>query len=389
MNKKKNKVLLAFFIALHAVWMMFITYIWLNMPYSYESESKIMTFTSIFKNVLLDLEDKPSRDSFLFVNVSYDKMLIPHYDADGFEAGKIAVTDRAPIIKFLETINKEYDYKFIILDIFFEDSTSYDSSLQVQINKSKGLILPYHLDDGDTILKSYVKGWKGLADYDTDYGTFLKYRYLQKDSFQTVPLQLYEKFNHGYLHKTGPFYTSEGHLALNAVSLDLPIRSYDIFSNDSSGYSSVHLCELLNTPPEFIRTLTKNKIIVIGDFLDRDIHPTLYGNTPGPLIQLNAYLTLVSGNHFLRWPILLFMFVNYVLISWFLFTGEILLNNKFINKIRKGSFGIPYDFIKYVFFLILMNLFGYLFFNIHLNVLIIGIYIVVVERVITFVKTKF
>ena len=385
---KKNKFLFTVIIIFHALWMMFISYLWLNMPYSYDWESNMVVGTNLLKNVILGIEDKPDKNDLLFVNVSYDKMLIPRYDNDGFESGKIAITDRAAILKFLQTINSDPNYKFIILDLFFEDSTTLDSALQAQVLKSKNLILPYHLDGGKTSLKNNIKGWTGLADYDADFGTFLKYTYLQRDTFHTVPLLLYQKYNNGYLHKTGPFYTSNGHLALNALTLDFPVRTYDIFTNDSIGYNSVHLCDLANLPPAFIKELTKNKIIVIGDFMEKDIHPTLYGNIAGPLIQLNAYLALVNNDHLLTWPLLIFIFVNYFMISWSLFSGNVLITNKWLKKIQDSKMGgLFYDFIKYAFFLILINIFGYLIFDVHLNVLIMGIYIVIVEYLITWIHS--
>lgn len=334
------------------------------------------------------MEEKPSVDSLLFVNVSYDKMLVPRYDSEGFESGKLAVTDRTSLIRFLEIVNANPNHKFIILDLFFEDSTSYDSLLQAQILKSSGLILPYHFDGGETHLKSHISGWSGLADYDSDFGTFLKYTYLQRDTSRTVPLLLYEKYHQGYLKKSGPFYTSKGSLALNSLALDFPVRTYNIFTGDTLGYSSVHLCELINLPPPFIKKLTQNKIIVVGDFLDKDIHPTLYGNTAGPLIQLNAYLALVNGDHLLSWPLLIFLFVNYLIISWFLFSEEVFLKSKWLEKLKNSKMGgVIFDFLKYAFFLILINIFSYLLFDIHLNVLLIGVYIVAVEYIITWIKS--
>ena len=117
--------------------MMFLSYLWVNLPYSYESESKIMAFTNILKNIVLGAQDKPSRDSLLFVNISYDKMLIPRYDDEGFASGNVAITDRLALAKFLETINSDKQYRFIILDVFFEDSTSFDSALQAQVKISR------------------------------------------------------------------------------------------------------------------------------------------------------------------------------------------------------------------------------------------------------------
>jgi len=346
-----------------------------------------MTVTNILKNVVLGAEKKPHKDSLLFVNVSYDKMLIPRYDSEGFESGNVAITDRVALTRFLEAINSNQQYRLIILDIFFVDSTSHDSMLQVQVKKSKALILPYHFDGGETRLESHIQGWSGLADYNADFGTFLKYSYLQNDTSCTVPLVLYEKLNKGYLHKSGPFYTSAGNLALNALALDFSVRSYDVFTNDDSGYNSVHLCEVVNTPQAFINTLTKNKIIVIGDFLDHDIHPTLYGNIAGPLIQLNAYLALVNGDHLLLWPLLIFIFCCYFIISGFLFSDTVFISAQWLEKLKKSKWGgVVFDFLKYAFILVLINIFSYLLFDVHLNVLIMGVYIVMVEYVISWTK---
>lgn len=369
--------------------MMFLSYLWLNLPYSYESESKIMAFTNILKNVVLGVQEKPSKDSLLFVNISYDKMLIPRYDSEGFASGNVAITDRVALTRFLKVINSSHHHRFIILDVFFEDSTANDSMLQVQVKNCKSLILPYHLDGGQTRQKSYIRGWSGLADYDADFGTFLKYSFLQQDTFRTVPLALYEKFNNGYLQKFGPFYTSQGHLALNALTLDFSVRSYDVFSNDGTGYSSIHLCELMAAPPSFIQDLVKNKIIVVGDFTDRDLHPTLYGTIAGPLIQINAYLALVNGDHLLTWPLLIFIFCCYWIISWYLFSDLVLVHHPWIEKIKKSKWGgVIFDFLKYASILIVINIFSYLFFDVHLNVLIMGVYIVMVEYLISWVRQK-
>jgi hypothetical protein len=389
MSGRKNKILFGVVLGIHALWMLFISYLWLNTPFSYESEAQIMSVTNIFKNVILGIQDKPSKDSLLFVNVSYDKMLVPRYDNDGFESGKIAITDRVALIKFLETISSKPEYRFVILDVFFEDSTSCDSTLQALVSRNPGLILPYHFDGGDTPMSSKINGWKGLADYTTDFGTFLKYSYLQKDTCRTVPLMLYEKYDQGNFHKHGWFYTSSGHLALNSLVLDLPLRAYDVFTDDTSGYSSVHLCELVNLPPSFIQQMVKNKIVVIGDFLDRDIHPSLYGNTPGPLIQLDAYLALKYGDHILPWTLLFLLFISYYIISWFLFSENSLIQNKRLDRWKASKIGgVFFDLFKYAFFLVLINIGSYLFFDVHLNVLILSLYIILIEYVVVWIRAR-
>jgi len=379
---KKSKFIFSLLICFHALWMIFLTYIWVNQPYSYGSETSIMTATSIVKNIVLGVQKKPSKDSVLFINISYDKMLVPRFDAEGFESGKIAITDRNTLAKFFEISALNPNYKGILLDYFSEDSTSLDSALQAQLDKHRMLIMPYHYDGGTKKLESNFKGWTGLADYTTDFGKFLKYTYIQKDSSRTVPLELYRKLYKSDIKKTGPFYTSQNRLALNAVSLDFPIRTYDIFTNDSMGYPSVHLCELINLPPPFIHELTKGKLIIIGDFLDRDIHETLYGSIAGPLIHYNGYLALVNGDHLISWYLLLFLFFNYALLSYFLFSDTLLFRHRWLKIIQESKFGgVVLDFVKYAMVLLMINVFSYILFNIHLNVLLLGLYVLAIDYI--------
>ena len=85
---------------------------------------------------------------------------------------------------------------------------------------------------------------------------------------------------------------------------------------------------------------------------------------------------------------LIFLFLNYLIISWFLFSGDVFITNKWLDKLKKSKMGgVIYDFLKYAFFLILINIFSYLLFDIHLNVLLIGVYIVAIEYIITWIKS--
>ena len=47
----------------HTLALIWATYYWLNLPYTYENEGKIISWSSIIKNIVLGLEDKPANPS--------------------------------------------------------------------------------------------------------------------------------------------------------------------------------------------------------------------------------------------------------------------------------------------------------------------------------------
>lgn len=381
----------------HGILMLFIAYWWLNLPHGWEDESKFVQAMGITKNIALHQRDLTiSKDSVVFINVSYDKIMFDRLDENGVPDGQEAITDRQKLAELLHFLGTEVKTRFVILDIVMEAETPYDSVLQSAITKVPHIILPYHYDkpyylrtDSSQKMQDKFQAWKGLADYTSDFGAFFKYTYLQKGD-ATVPLRLADSLNGLYIRKWGPFYYSNKGLCLNSCILDHPINQYQIFTDDTLGYPSLDLHDFVSVPPplrkDLFGSLFQNRMVVIGDFLDRDIHQTIYGNMAGPLIQLNAYLEFKNGIHELPLMLILMLWVIFSYISYLVFEGNPMDRIVFWQRLKAGPFSIFISVLEYATLLILSSFIFYFMFGKHLNLLILALYLTLLENGIKLVK---
>jgi len=77
-------------------------------------------------------------------------------------------------------------------------------------------------------------------------------------------------------------YFLNNHLSFNTIVIDFRVRYYDIQEGKSATpYPYVNLGEFLSLPDSIISQTIKDKIIVMGDLQDRDIHKIILGTMPG------------------------------------------------------------------------------------------------------------
>lgn len=132
---------------------------------------------------------------------------------------------------------------------------------------------------------------------------------------------------------------------------------------------------------ELIYPLTKNRIVFVGDFEDRDIHETIYGDTPGPIILLDAFLALESGDNLLRPIFLVLLLFLYTLISYLTFAQRTIYGSilqKLANRTKATFFE---SLTIYLVYFAVISIFSYFFFNIHIGVLILAFYMYFIEKV--------
>ena len=352
---------------------------WLNLPFTYDNESTIISTVSIVKNIFFNIEDKPSKNDFLLINVSYQKTLIPKLDAYGFEIGNEAITDRASLASLFEKLSLHNNHRYLVFDVFLDQPSPADSLVLYYAKKTKNIVLPYHRQDGE-FLKPVLPLPQALSDYDSDFGDFIKYSYLQYDTCQTIALKMYLDLHGGTYIKRGLLYSKNGQGVLNSFITEFPIRQHDIFREDTLGYNSIHIANFLALPISFIKDMVKNKIVVVGDFLEADLHQTIYGSNAGPLIHLNAYLNLRDNKNSVSVWFYLYMLISYLAFSFFLFKKTSVSTLKWVDKIQRSKLGgFVFDYLKYALFLLVMSVISYLIFGIHLNILILSLYFSIAE----------
>lgn len=383
MSDKKTFKQRFWLVTVHALVLFAFFWYWLTFSISWEADSRIIQFCGWIKNIVFN-DEQPDPEKYVFVDVSTDKMLIEQYDADGIPDGVWPIVNRKHLTTLLDALAAKNAHRYIILDIFLEDSTAEDSALQASMYKIKRCIQPYHFDGKTIPLHSRFKLEEGLADYDQDFGNFFKYKYLQHDTCRNVPLVMYENLYKEKMTKFAGLYFLDGTIVMNSFALDLRIRQYNLANRqfnaateDSVLYNCIPLYTLGMLPPPLLGELAekfKDKIIVIGDFYDRDIHQTSYGPTAGPLIQLNAFLALESGDIRLHWygVVVLFGFI-WMLCYWMPF-----LDNPesipLFARYRRGRLSPFFQVIQYSLILGLFSIVYYMITGIYLNSMILGLY---------------
>ena len=376
---------------LHALFLVAATLWLLQQNYTYGDERFVIRWSSIIKKMIFNLDNKPPRNDLLFINTSYDNMLIERLDDDGFEIGNQVITDREKLSRLFEIMkNSNSNHKYVICDIFFKDPSPYDSALDENLINLKNIIIPYHLGSDNKVQDPIFNINKGFSDYNIIEGSFLKYSLMQMDSLPSLPLKMYmDLYNASFISK-GIISMMNGKPAFNTIIIDFKVRYYDINEDLSpEPYPYVNLGEFVSLPDSVISNTIKDRIVIIGDLQDRDMHQTLVGNMPGAIILLNIFLTLKESENLIKPLFLFILFITYFLISLDVFSDKTILERKYIKKLsqhRIGKFFVR--LLKYIFYLIIASVIIYILYNIHINILIIAIYFKLIDSLLIKLRNR-
>lgn len=403
----KKRILLIIITVINAFLMLLLSFWLMTLPFNNGDELLVIEWGSKIKKIFLGLEKKPSKEDFIFINVAYDKQLTDKLDDNGFPIGKQVITDRYKLGHFLEILGKKpQNQKFIIGDVFFgdsvgldpcrNDSISPDFRLYAAMKKLPNLMLSYHLKENDSIDYPIFRDIpRGLSDYTTTEDIFLKFQFVKYDSIPTLPLEMYKFLHKKEVKKEGLFLLSEMNILLNTHILDIKIRNYDLFVAEEK-YKMDNLENILSgvMNEEAVLEYVKDRIIVIGDFEVTDNHKTIYGDTAGSLLLVNAYLNLRDGDNRLTVWLFLYLFSCYALISYLTFQKEKQLvkwvqESKFIQKIKFLRFlrnPNILDFVGNATTLLLTSMGSFLLFDVQLGILYLTLYLFIIRRVAGYLK---
>ncbi|NEU09667.1 CHASE2 domain-containing protein [Flavihumibacter sp. R14] len=354
----------------HAILLLVLTAFWINTNYSYGDERLLVQWSSILKRVALNIDQDPPKEDYLFINLAYEKALIPTEDGLGNEV----ITDRAKLAQFFGILkHHQQSVKFTVCDVFLQGQSRDDSMLQKSISGIKNLVFPNHHTEEGKLEKLDIKVPQALADYKMASGGFLKFKLFQDEKLSTIPVYMYEHTTGKKIEGKGLIFAEGNRASLNSIIIDYQIRSHELF--EQGEYPVVNLSELLLLPEEVIvNDFLKNRVILMGDF-QNDVHDTVFGSMPGTLILLNAYLTLLNGYHLISWGWLLFILVGYIIFSrLMLFPEDDDVKIKNINWLGPLLGSITY--------LSILSILSYLLFNIHIQVLILTLYITLLRFII-------
>ncbi|GAA4840076.1 hypothetical protein [Algivirga pacifica] len=390
---QEKKWLLWGITSFHAVFLIVAVLFYNRLPFALGDEVTLIEMTSIMKNTLFKVEEKPPKERFLFINCAWEKDLIPKLDEYGWEIGKIDITDRNSLGKFVQKINRTNAHELLLMDIQFYMPTANDSVLAAELPKLKKGLVSYHKGADNKPRYPIFKGIPlGLSDMESQLRSnqddlVLKYHLIQGDSLKTTPLRMYEEIHQDTLEHGLFFNSLGGYPILNAYIIEHPIRKNDLFNKvDSLRYPYMHLSEVINISDKRFAKIVKDKVIVLGDFENLDIHRTIYGKQPGPLILVNAFLALENGDNRITYAFLLFMFIGFAFASYKAIVYKDPVTTFLERKLSTDHFllELTRDTLFYLVFFGIMSLVSYFFFNMHLTILVLSFYLNGLEQLMIF-----
>ncbi|MDO3644467.1 CHASE2 domain-containing protein [Mucilaginibacter sp. L3T2-6] len=356
--KSGNKWLISF---LHAFVLLLLTAWWINSDYTYGDERMLIQQASIFKRVVLGLDEDPPKKDFLFINLAHDKALIPI--ADGL--GNDVITDREKLASFFEIFKRhQKEIRFGLCDVFLKGHSDYDVQLERSVAGIHNIIFPTHYDENGKVEPLSLRVPHAMADYRMANSGFFKFKLFQNDSIPSIPVYLYQQLTGNHFTWLYGWPMDNGRLTMNSMIIDYPIRSYELFQQ--AEYPVVNLSELMILPEQtIVNEFLKNRIVLLGDF-ENDVHDTIYGKTPGTLILLNVYLTMMSGRHLVSLWWLLFLIGGYTIFSRLMLFPQ-------YGKAKHMRWFAP--LLASATFLAFLSVISYLMFHQPVQVLVLTIYI--------------
>ena len=270
-------------------------------------------------------------DSILFINVCYDKELVP-YEEEGMPVGDMVITNRQKLLQLLTAAKEANNYRYIFLDVIFEKGTEtpFDSALFQTIASMDRIVIPEH--KGTPLASPLLNAKTANADYSVTWQqlTFAHYQFLHEDSVPSVALRMYADRNHLEGHGIKPhwgglWYTDNGRLCQNGATLFMNVVVNGSLLDEEGQvrernyiYLGADLLEMDSVIP--VKEQIAGKLLVIGDF-NSDMHTTYVGPQPGSAACLNAYIMLMKGKHIVNWWNILVLFIIYTTVGTFYLRG--------------------------------------------------------------------
>lgn len=271
------------------------------------------------------------------INIAYDKALADSHDNFGFRNGNIAVTDRSKLHELLRLADSLDTYRCIILDVYFDQAvtTEADSALYGIISGMPRVFVPKHRDAA--LPDSMILDNAYYADYATSLFVSDFERYpLFAAGEPTVANAAYALLSGTDIRSFGLLSADGSNVALKSVMPSLRIGALQEY--DPEGVKQYYnLGEDILAYPDMdvVSELMDDKIVIVGDLTDRDMHPTFRGMVAGPVLHYDVLHDLMQRHHVVSWTVLLLVWLCFSAIVYYVtFKGpHLVIKDKTLNFI--------------------------------------------------------
>ena len=309
---------------------LFCSYVFINLDVSFVDDNSVLKWIKAFQYALSGTDtSRRVPDSILLVNTSYDNVFVPireYYGDDYIEYGTRPITDHQKLYRLLKLLKETDNYRYLMVDIAFlaENKTTCTDSLydliasmrDISVGKIDGKEM-----DSRIAAKSYDTSHK-VSIFNSDY---VKQPLFDGDE-ETLPYHVFSKLTGRHISRFGPFFYEGAHLARRSIYPNFSLVFHEQYpsepENDEDEYV-VQEAMYYNLGHDILDTydrdtaepLFRNKLIVIGDFAERDKHQTYAGVLSGPLILLNVVTSLSSDSHIIPYYILFILYIIFFVIA--------------------------------------------------------------------------
>lgn len=293
---RKQRIVLS---ALLSLFFLTVTWVATNSRVSLGGEKSKLQWFEILTNGGADEEHCDMADSVVLIDVHYDKQLMLEKDDNGMPIGLVAATDKQKLKKLLEYLHQGDDYRYILLDVFLDKNISSpeDSSLYQLIASMPRIVIPY--PEASALADTCLNIKAGHAQYTTAIweNDFVKYPFLT-DGEESVALRMYQDLTGRTITKHGFLYTDRWPVRNSAI------LTFELRENNDLSFKKHYLGWVVGDTlaGEVYESMldesgfATDKYVLIGDFKE-DRHNTYAGEMSGPIINFNAFLTLMHGHH--------------------------------------------------------------------------------------------
>lgn len=295
--------------------MTFMCYYYWNARFTFELGDDAVRYSSALKD--LCTKSEYVADEVLAINVSYDRVLVPYYESR-IPQGNIDITDRYKLLVLLDSLSRWNNYKYIACDIRFDNvfTTEWDEELFELIAGMRNISVARGTDNSYPSVLSEKVSNSSYSEFFSGDG-FLKFSYKAPDGMDNMAYRMWKEIDGGSIEEHWWRYTSGGRGCVASFIPDLRYvpRSYNPQEEYPSNLNELDVYNLGEDilsqfyEDQDIADLFKDKIILIGDFKESDIHDTIKNRVCGPAIMYNEYLGLKAGDHIVRWWVILLLFL--------------------------------------------------------------------------------
>lgn len=300
---------------LHSIWLVAACLLWLgyiNFMDGFGFMNDYMNMRSFVNEYILQKQpDTNISNSFLLINTSQNNAILP---LDNDNTINSVITDRAVLAEKLQILDLNSEkIAYVICDVFFEKPSAdpqVDSALQsviLRLSAKNKFVMPgYYNHKTGEYLPPVFEGTTGISQYRSSFlnTQFLKYTF-QTNGYKQMPLIAYETVSGKKLEARRflflPFFTFGNIPALNTIIPEF--RYTQSVLVDGESYYQLGMFD------EYF--IGKDQVVIIGDFEGRnDLHYSMAGLNAGPLVILNAYLSLKQKDNLISaWYVLFLIFV--------------------------------------------------------------------------------